>query len=139
LRDALSEITQALAQNKTQIHSPIQNPCFDDSHPSVSADVLPEMIRERSETRGLLWMATDVITFVITFANEKENAFWLARPEGLEYRIEPAPEQTASTWLLEADETFFFQEDPTKWPEFIYPQIQSRRFFGLETPSIRIS
>ena len=44
------------------------NPCFDDSHPSVSADVLPERIRERAETRGLLWMAADVITFVITFA-----------------------------------------------------------------------
>ena len=39
------------------------NPCFDDSHPSVSADVLPERIRERAETRGLLWMAADVITF----------------------------------------------------------------------------
>lgn len=30
-------------------------------------DVLPGRIRGRAETRGLLWMAADVITFVITF------------------------------------------------------------------------
>jgi hypothetical protein len=32
----------------------------------MSADVLLERIREQAERRGLLWMAPDVITFVIT-------------------------------------------------------------------------
>jgi hypothetical protein len=42
------------------------NPCFDDSYPGASADVLLEGIREQAERRGLLRMALDVITFVIT-------------------------------------------------------------------------
>ena len=33
----------------------------------MSADVLLERIREQAERRGLLWMAPDVISFVITF------------------------------------------------------------------------
>jgi hypothetical protein len=32
----------------------------------MSADVLLERIREQAERRGLLWMAPDVISFVIT-------------------------------------------------------------------------
>ena len=43
------------------------NPCFDDSYPRASADVLLEGTREEAERRGLLWMAPDVITFVIAF------------------------------------------------------------------------
>jgi len=43
------------------------NPCFDDSHPRASADILLERTREEAERRGLFWMAPDVITFVITF------------------------------------------------------------------------
>jgi hypothetical protein len=42
------------------------NPCFDGSYPMASADVLLEGIREQAERRGLLRMAVDVITFVIT-------------------------------------------------------------------------
>jgi hypothetical protein len=42
------------------------NPCFDDSYPRVSANVLLEGIREQGNRRGLLRMALDVITFVIT-------------------------------------------------------------------------
>jgi hypothetical protein len=42
------------------------NPCFDDVHPKLSADVLLEGTRERPERGGLLRMAPDVITFVIT-------------------------------------------------------------------------
>jgi hypothetical protein len=42
------------------------NPCFDDSYPRASADVLSEGTCERPDRRGLLWMAPDVITFVIT-------------------------------------------------------------------------
>jgi hypothetical protein len=45
----------------------VVGPCFDDNYPKVSADVLLEGTRERAERRGLLWMALDVITFVITF------------------------------------------------------------------------
>ena len=42
------------------------NPCFDDSYPRVSADVLLEWDREQAERRGLPWTAPDAITFVIT-------------------------------------------------------------------------
>jgi hypothetical protein len=42
------------------------NPCFDDVRLRVSADVLLEGTREQAERRGLLCMAPDVITFVIT-------------------------------------------------------------------------
>ena len=51
------------------------NPCFDDSHPSVSADVLLEGTRNRRERGGLLWMAPDVITFVITSHRKTRHLF----------------------------------------------------------------
>jgi hypothetical protein len=38
---------------------------FDNVHPRVSADVLVKGTRERSETRGLLWMELDVITISV--------------------------------------------------------------------------
>jgi hypothetical protein len=41
-------------------------PLFDDVHPGLSVNVLLEGIREQAERRGLLRMALDVITFVIT-------------------------------------------------------------------------
>jgi hypothetical protein len=44
----------------------VSNPCFDDVRLRVSADVLLEGTREQSDRRGLLRMASDVITFVIT-------------------------------------------------------------------------
>jgi hypothetical protein len=44
----------------------LPNPCFDDSYPKASADVLLEGIREQAERRGLPRMTPDVITFVIT-------------------------------------------------------------------------
>src|SRR6516165_11319668 len=58
--------TQASPRAKITWTRGESNPCFDDSYPRVSADILPEGIRERSERRGLLWMAPDTITFVIT-------------------------------------------------------------------------
>jgi hypothetical protein len=42
------------------------NPCFDDNYPRASEDVLLEGTREQGNGRGLLRIALDVITFVIT-------------------------------------------------------------------------
>jgi hypothetical protein len=58
------------------------NPCFDDVRLRVSADVLLERIREQAERRGLLRMAVDVITFVMSSSATEERqcceqpAFW---------------------------------------------------------------
>jgi hypothetical protein len=41
-------------------------PLFVTVYLGMSADVLLERIREQAERRGLLWMAPDVISFVIT-------------------------------------------------------------------------
>jgi hypothetical protein len=43
-----------------------RTPVSNDSHPTVSADVLLEGTRNRRGRGGLLRMAPDVITFVIT-------------------------------------------------------------------------
>jgi len=60
------EASRALARGEVWRRGE-SNPCFDDSYPTASADVLPEGTRERSDRRGSLRMALDVITFVITY------------------------------------------------------------------------
>ena len=51
------------------------NPCFDDSYARASADVLLEGTREQGNRRGLLRMALDVITFVITSHRKTRHLF----------------------------------------------------------------
>jgi len=50
-------------------------PCFDDSYPRASEDFPLEGIREQGNRRGLLRMALDVITFVITSHRKTRHLF----------------------------------------------------------------
>ena len=52
------------------------NPCFDDSYPRASGDVLLEGTRERPDRRGLFWIEPDVITFVITSSFTGSTRLW---------------------------------------------------------------
>jgi hypothetical protein len=71
------------------------NPSFDDSYPRTSADVLVEGTRERSDRRGLFWMAPDVITFVITF--RFMASVWKRSKFAISYRVFQGSHRSAAS------------------------------------------
>ena len=84
------------------------NPCFDDSYPGASADVLLEGTRELSDRRGSPRMAPDVITFVITylfvvFSTLRFSLFSKNTNGSLSVAIGTAA--TLESWLLRSSST----------------------------------